>query len=414
MTALGLHAVGTRVYKDGAPFRHIGVNHFSLFMREFVDFGIPNTGLTADLDAILARGIKVIRVGFGFYDYATWRDYYYNAQAAYWSKLDQVLDAIAARGLVCIVNMAWNVRSFTQLTFLSAGATIGPNRLADKTSALYTLFSDYVSAFVTRYRNHAAVGAWQFGNETSANFGNEMHSAWLLDGTGVDGGATPLPSSCNWGAKPEGGTYAATDKMRPAEYARFFQYLRELIYANDPHARMIISGDAMGNAYAVGVRRANSLAADSYADWTGSALTNFQSWVAYRESELPTVCNHIYPLAAKTGDSQFFSDGDRTLTQHITDSATWAAAAGKPFILEEWGATYRGSPVDPVSTDLATETANFTESLNAIVAQDVPLAMIWNWGGNLGVGAEWMLWDVTHPSRTYQLDAIQAVNATRS
>lgn len=414
MPAYGLQAVGTRVYKDGVPFRHIGVNHFSLLMREFVDFGIPNPGLATDLDAIKARGIKVIRVGFGFYDYATWRDYYYNAQAAYWAKLDQVLDAIAARGLVCIVNMAWNVRAFTQLSFLSSGATIGPNKLADKTSPLYTLFSNYVSFFVNRYRNHPGVGAWQFGNETSTNFGNEMHPSWLLDGTGVDGGSVPLPASCNWGTKPEGGTYAATDKMLSQDYTRFFGYLRELIYARDPHGRMILSGDAMGNAYAVTTRRANSLAADSYADWQGSALTNFQSWVAYRESELPAVCNHIYPLAAKIGDGQFFSEGDRTLTQHIADSKTWATAAGKPFVLEEWGATYRGSPVDPVSTNSATEQANFTEALNAIVSQDVPLALVWNWGGNLGGGAEWMLWDVSHPSRTYQLDAIQAINAGRT
>lgn len=414
MPAYGLQAVGTRVYKDGAPFRHIGVNHFSLFMREFVDFGIPNPGLSADLDAIAARGFKVIRVGFGFYSYATWRDYYYNAQAAYWAKLDQVLDAIAARGLVCIVNMAWNLRAFTQLSFLSSGATIGPNKLADKTSPLYTLFSGYVSAFVTRYRNHPGVGAWQFGNETSANFGNEMHPSWLLDGTGVDGGAQALPPSCDWTTKPEGGTYAPTDKMLPQDYSRFFQYLRELIYARDPHARMIVSGDAMGNTFAVTVRRANSLANDTLTDWQGSALTNFQPWLVYREAELPAFCNHIYPLAAYNGSSsKFYGSGVLSLTQHIANSKTWANTAGKPFILEEWGATYRGSPVDPVSVDLASETANFNEALTAIQTYDVPLSLVWNWGGNLG-DTEWMKWDVTHPSRTYQLDAIQAVNATRT
>lgn len=410
---MGLQAVGKQVYKDGKPFRHIGVNHFSLFMREFVDFGIPNTGLAADLDAISARGFKVIRVGFGFYSYTTWRDYYYTAQAAYWAKLDQVMDAIAARGIVCVANMGWNLLAFTQLSYLSTGATIGPNKLADKTSALYALWSGYVTAFVSRYRNHPAVGAWQFGNETSANFGNEMHPSWKLDGTGTDAGATALPGSCDWGNKPEGGTYAATDKMLWHEYTRYFGYLRELVYANDPHARMILSGDAMGNAFAVNVRKSNTLTADSRTDWQGSALTNFQPWLAYRESELPAHCNHIYPLAAKVGDGQFFSDGDRTLTQHIADSKTWADAAGKPFVLEEWGATYRGSPVDPVSVDLATEQANFNEALAAIQTYGVPLALLWNWGGNLGA-TEWMKWDVTHPSRTYQLDAIQAVNASRT
>lgn len=410
---IGLQGVGTQVYRNGRPIRHIGVNHFSLFMRELYDFGIPNTGLTADLDAIAARGISVIRVGFGWFSYATWRDYYYNSQAAYWAKVDQVMDAMAARGICCIANIGWNLMAFTQLSYLSSGATIAPKFLADKTSPLYTLFANYVTTFVQRYKNHPAVGAWQFGNETSANFGNEMHPAWLLDGTGTDGGATPLPASCNWGTKPEGGTYSASDKMGFAEYTRFFQYFRELCYSNDPWGRMVLSGDAMGNSYAVGVRRANSLAADTYADWSGSSLTNFEPWVVHREAELTAICNHIYPLAAKIGDGQFYNGGDRTVAQHIGDSKAWADAAGKPFILEEWGATYRGSPVDPVSTNLATETANFTEALNAIVANDVPLALVWNWGGNLGA-TEWMKWDVTHSSRTYQLDAIQAVNAGRT
>ena len=414
MTSIGLQAVGTQVYKDGRPFRHIGVNHFSLCVREFYSLGIPNPGLGADLDAIAARGIKVIRVGFGFTNYANWRDYYYNAQANYWATLDRVMDAMAARGICCIANMGWNLFAFSQLSYLSTGTTQGMNRLADKTSGLYALFAGYVTAFVTRYRNHPAVGAWQFGNETSANYGNEMYPTWKLDGTGTDGGGLPLSTKNDWGTKPEGGTYAPGDKMSFADYTRYFGYLRELIYQNDPWARMVISGDAMGNSFAVTVRRANSLAADSRGDWQGSALTNFQPWLVYREAELPAFCNHIYPLAAKIGDGQFFSDGDRTVAQHIADSKTWADASGKPFILEEWGATRYNSNVDQVSVDLATETANFTEALNAIVANDVPLSLVWNWGGDIAGGSEWMRWKLTDQSRTYQLDAIQAVNAGRT
>jgi hypothetical protein len=414
MASIGLQAVGTEVWKDGKPFRHIGVNHFSLCVREFYSLGIPNPGLGPDLDAIAARGIKVIRVGFGFTNYDRWRDHYYNDQPGYWATLDRVMDAMAQRGIVCIANMGWNLFAFTQLSYLYSGATLGMDKLADKTSPLYEMFAGYVTAFVTRYRNHPAVGAWQFGNETSANYGNEMHPSWLLDGTGTDAGGLPLGDKNDWGTKPEGGNYAPGDKMSFADYSRYFQQLRELIYANDPWARMVISGDAMGNSYAVTVRRANSLGADSLADWSGSPLTNFEPWLIYREAELPAFCNHIYPLAAKTGDSQFFSDGDRTVAQHIADSKAWANQAGKPFILEEWGATRYSSPVDPVSTDLASETANFTEALNAIVAQDVPLSLVWGWGGSIVGSSEWMRWDVTDPTRTYQLDAIQAVNAWRT
>lgn len=428
---LGLQAVGTQVYRDGKPFRHIGVNHYSLFQREFINFGIPNTGLANDCAAMAAAGIKVCRVAFGFYDYPTWRDYYYNAQAAYWAKVDQVMDALAAAGLMVIANMGWNLRAFTQLSYLSTGATIAPRMLADKSSALYTLFENYVTAFVTRYKNHPAIAAWQFGNENSVALGNEYYPTWLLDGTGTDGGGTHLPgfgsnppAACNWGTKPEGGTYAPGDKMSNADYQRFCGYFRDICYRNDPWARMVISGDAMGNAFAVTTRRANSLANDSSADWGGRPDTGELPWITYREREFSVNCNHIYPLATDTSKTAFFSDGVKTYRQHIQLNKTWADAVGKPFVLEEFGSTRYGSNVDPVSNptlvkgsvgSASTEQALFTEALQAIVDFDVPLACVWNWTGNVAsTTVDWQLWDINHSSRIYQLQAIQAVNATRT
>jgi len=420
MPSLGLQAVGRQIFKDGAPFRHIGCNHFSLFMREFINFGVPNTGLANDVTAMAAAGIKVIRVAFGFYDYAGWRDYYYNAQPAYWAKVDQVMDAIAGAGLMVIANMGWSPRAFSQLTYLSTGATLAPRLMSDKTSPAYTLMEGYLTAFVQRYRNHPAVAAWEFGNENSVSLGNEFRAEWPLDGTGTDGGGTALPygtpggGGTNWGTKPEGGNYAAADKMSNADYQRWCGYLREICYRNDPWGRMVLSGDAMGNAFAVTTRRANSLANDSRADWNGRPDTGGMSWLAYREAEFTAICNHIYPLATDTSKTAFFSDGVRTYGQHIADSKGWADAVDKPLVLEEFGATQYGSPVDPVSTGSAVlEAANFNAALSGIVASDVPLALVWNWGGALGP-VEWQKWDITHASRAYQLQAIQAVNASRT
>lgn len=405
---MGLQAVGNRVYKDGRPFRHIGVNHFSLFMRELVPFaGEVNPGLEVDCARMAARGIKVVRVGFGWYGHQTWNNNYRLSQPLYWATVQRVLDAIAAQGMVCIVNMGWSLQGFTQLTYYTTGATIGPSKLADVTSPLYTLWRDYITEFVTRFRDHPGVGAWQFGNEASGKLGNEWHPSWAVDGS--------YSAAVTLGTKPEGGSYATGDQMSYAGYQRWTRQLVDLIHSLDPHGRMVLSGDAVGNAFAVAQRRTANLGSDAKADWDGRPDTGGIPWLAYRESAFDGICNHVYPLAAKTGDGQFFADGDRTYRQHIQYCAEWCAQVGKPMILEEFGATYRGSGVDPVSTNLATESANFNEALTAIVDFDVPLACVWNWGGtNITTGIEWQLWDVTDPSRTYQLDAIQAVNATRT
>lgn len=403
---IGLQAVGTSVYRNGRPWRHVGVNNFALFMRELYSFsGVPNPGLVSDVNAMADRGIKLVRVGFGWFDYTRWRDLYHLDKPTYWAAVTRTLDALASRGVLCIANMGWSVQAFTQLTYYTTGATIAPSRLPDKTSALHSLWVEYITDFVSRYKNHPAIGAWQFGNEMSGKLGNEWRAEWAVDGS--------FNAAVDMGLKPEGTAYAASDKMSHANYVAFTRQFVDLVHSLDPHGRMVLSGDAIGNSFAVGVRRQNSLAADSYSDWDGRPDTGGVNWLAYREQAFDGVCSHIYPLAAQVGDGQFFSDADRTYREHIQYAKAWADEAGKPLILEEWGATRYGSNVDPTSTDLASETENFTEALQAIQDYDVPISCLWNWGGNVSGGIEWQLWDVTHSSRTYQLDAIQRVNESR-
>ena len=409
MPALGLQAVGTKIYRKGKPWRHIGVNHAMLFMRELYTFdGVANPGLNADLDAIKARGIDLVRVGFGWFDYIRWRDLYWLNKAAYWAKVKEVLDAFAARDMLCIVGVAKGFLSFTQLSYYTTGATIPPGRISEPGNPLYVLWADYVNEFVDRFANHPGVGMWEPGNEISAKLGAEYHRSWAMNGSaGV--------AYITMGNKPEGGPYGVGEHMSPAEQVRFDHQFVDRCHSRDPHGRIVISGNAVGNAFAVGVRRQNSLAADALADWSGRADTGGTPWVPYRERPYDVICSHNYPLAARVGDSQFFSDGDRTIRQHIQLHKQWADADGKPFVMEEFGSTRYGSEVDPVSVgSAAIEQANFNEALQAIVDYDVPIALVWNWGGNVAGSIEWQLWDITHPTRTYQLDAIQAVNASRS
>lgn len=426
MATLGLQAVGTKIYRNGKPWRHVGVTHSALFQRELYSFpDMINPGLGPDLDAIKARGIQLLKVAFGWWDYQSWRDYYWNAKPAYWAALTRVLDAMAQRDIMCIANMGLSLTGLTQLTYLTTGATIPPARIADKTSPLYTLWTDYISEFVNRYKNHPAIGMWTFGNEVSAKLGNEYHPSWAIDGSygGLD-----------LGTKPEGGKYAPADKMSPAVYQAWLQQLADIVHSRDPHARIVLSGNPVGNSCAVAQRRTANLTSDTYADWDGRPDTGGLPWMAYRDQACDAICTHDYPLLARTGDNQWFGDGDRTYGQHIAYHKAWADRAGKPLVIAEFGATRYGSMVDPVSSpgamttlgtigSAAVEQSLINEALTAIESNDIPVALCWNWDGQALVdtngngvidnAVEPYLWPLNHPSRTYILDAIQALNARR-
>lgn len=428
MAALGLQAVGNKVYRNGQPWRHVGVTHSALFQRELYTFpNMPNPGLGPDLDAIQARGIKLLKVAFGWFDYASWRDYYWNAKPAYWVALTRVLDAMAARDIMCVANMGLSLPGLLQLTYLTnGGVTIPPSRIADRTSPAHTIWVDYITEFVTRYKNHPAIGMWTFGNEVSAKLGNEYHPSWAIDGT--------FNSAITFGTKPEGGTYAPGDKMGPAIYQEWMQQFVDLVHSLDPHARVVLSGNPVGNSFAVAQIRNANLTADSYDDWDGRPDTASKPWIAYRDQACDAICTHTYPLVARTGDSQWYSDGDRTYGQHLGYQKAWADQVGKPLVLAEFGATRYGSEVDPVSSPGAmttlgtigsavTEASLIAEALAAIESNDIPVALCWNWDGQDLVDAnsngvidnavEPYLWPLTHPTRTYILDAIQALNARR-
>lgn len=405
--ALGLHAQGTKLYKDGVEFRNIGVNHFNLVLRELVTFGsMTNPGPAADFAAMKGYGIKVVRAAFGWYDYAAWRDNYLLNKAAWYAACDKVIQAAEAAGIGLIANLTWSVKGFAEMTHYTVGSTNGPRGLAYRHMPEYQLMEAYIAEFVGRYKNSPAIYAWAFGNEFSATSGNEYFRTWKMDGTDPVAGG-----SANLGLRPDGSAYQSSDKMLTSDYQRYCRRVNELFNRYDPHGRIVISGNAIGTSFAVTARTSNALTADAKPQWEGIASTEFEPWIAYRDREYPVVCQHVYPGAAKPGPA-FFIDGKLTYEQYIAMSKAAADALNKPLVLEEFGSTRYGSIVDSDTTTLMQEQANFTAAISQIQASQIPLAIAWNWDGQLtGTPQEWQLWKLTDPSRVYQLNAIAVANA---
>lgn len=397
----GVSALGTNFIKNGSSWKAIGVNHFDMFLSD-VNGGLgTDTNYTTDIAAIAGRGIPFIRFAAGFYDRSSWNAGWHTAKAAYWTKMDALVATAEANNMGLVPVFLWSGRGFTDCVYDIYGVFESPRMLSNTNSRSWSLFVEYITAYITRYKDSPTMLMWEVGNELLNMLGAEYYSSWAVDGT--------FAAWLNWGTSPLGGSYKPTDKMTMAEWQQFSTNAVALINSLDPHQRIVVSGSPIGNQFAVGAQTANTLTPDTLTAWQGVASTEGRSWCEFRDKAFPVLSNHIYPQILTGG--KFFNGAEKTQAELIALSKGWADAANKPLFLGEFGATYHGDPVDETSTDLATETANFTSALNAVMASDVQVSAIWNYGGDFAGGSAWMKWKLKDASRTYQLDAIAAANA---
>jgi hypothetical protein len=406
----GIYPVGPQFYRNGAPVRGIGVNHWGSFINEITSLGVTSD-FNADLTAIKQTwGLPFVRVAVGMYSRSTWYNQWKLAKTAFYAKLDAYVAKAEALNLGIVAVLVWGPRGFTDACYDISGEFQPVKNLAYKHTPAWQQFEEFVTEVVSRYKNSPAIWAWELGNEVVNSVGAEYYSTWKLDGTGVDGGSTALPANLNWGTRPSGGSYQPTDKMNMMEWQRFSTEFVALVNRLDENQRAIMSGSPIGNSFAVNAQTSNTLAADTLTQWNGTtAATEFLPWVAFRDKAFNCVVQHIYPM--NPADSRFFNGGEKTQAELITLSKGWADQVNRPLFLGEWGATYWGDPVDETSTNLATEQANFNSALAAIVSSAVPLSAVWNYGGDLAGASPWMRWKLTAPERLYQLQAIATASA---
>jgi len=400
----GLNVSGIGFKRNGKAFTGLGINHYSLALNSLVDMGVGGIASTyADLrDIKQTWGLPFVRVSFGWYSQSSWYDYYHQQKATYFAKIDELVANAEALGVGLIPALFWNLKGFCDMTYDVYGTYSPMSQLGNKSSNAWILASTFITEVVSRYKDSPAIWAWGLGNEIVNADGPEYHSSWAPDGSKA--------AWLNWGTRPGGGTYLATDKMTMAQWRDFSRNCIELINSLDPYGRFISGSSPIGNSFAVTAQTTDSLGADNLAKWNSAA--NGLPWVIYREQNFDTVCNHIYPHLVSNG--MFFSDGGKTHGELIALTKGWADAYGKPFFLEEFGSTYHGDPVDQTSVDLATEAANFQAALDAIRTNNVQLGAAWNYGGNFSGGPAWMKWKMSDPTKRYQLEMLALANASMS
>lgn len=364
---------------NGQPFYGIGVNYQDAFLRH-IESGGRDVTWKAGLATLKAYNIPFIRINaIGFWPENIQKNYISNPTLFY-TRMDEFLKECAAQNIGVIMDLFWNYPAWTDLNGERVPAW------GDANSKTRVLMRKITTDVVNRYKDHAAIWAWEFSNEANA----------LIDIPPVIGNYQWLAKSATAPARTAAdnitvstiidalndftATVRAIDKVHPVfsghDHPRNNAYHLPTSWAIDTPAQygMILSRDN-GTADTV------SMHLYPYGEFAafGADATN--------PTGLPGTFNNI--IAASVARSR-------------TKDATGKLLDSRPFFLGEFGTNDKD-----LTPDVAK--AKFYEQTASIIANRVPLSAVWvfDWAAQEG------LYSITGTnSRKYQLERLKEMNTT--
>lgn len=311
---LGLSVRKGVLIKDGRPYRGIGVDYFSAFLR--VLNNEKDTSYEQGFQTLAAHRIPFARVSIlGFWPNDN--KLYLEDKAQFFARLDRVVRSAEKNRVGLIPSFFWNAQTVSDM----AGEP--GDQWGNPQSKTRQFMQTYTREVVLRYRDSPAIWGWKFGNELELS-------------ADLPNAAEHRPSSVPQLGTPA--TRTARDEMTgKSARAAFVAFAREVRQYDS--FRLISSGNGFPRPSAWHNRHGRTWEADTPAQYEEMLLDN-------NPDPFSVISVHFYS-----------QDDPLSLALAI------AARARKPLFAGEFGA--------------ATTQAAFNALLARIEREHIPLAALW-------------------------------------
>ena len=368
----GLKVSSGTLTLNGNAFYGMGANFYNLFNNSFRSTGVFDLGRAFQGLRVLAESkIPVIRFNVMGYDRATWyrtnvRDgvdtaLYVNHRQAYLSALKALADEAERLHIGLIPSFIWchdDIPNYYDEPL---------NYIGRADSQTVSHIRQFTQDIVDTLKDNKSVWGFEFGNELSL-------AADLPNWT-----EHTLPSP-PWSARK---TRTIEDKITADAVNYIYRVFAETVKANDPHNRMILSGN--------GEIRASQYNQWKHGTWTKDTVDQYREVSGYlNPNPMDTVTEHLYDIST-------FASG----VQKLLD---YARAVNKTAVIGEFGATI---PTGTKPTAGNFETWN--NFINIIVSNKVPLSLVWNYTA-VGTTVEYSFNESTEYGRSILYLVISANN----
>ena len=369
----GLTVRDGQFMKDGKPFRGVGINYMTAFVRKL---GIEDAPVNLD-DNSYRQGFKTLRehdIPFvrlsisGFFP-DEWAVYQHDKKA-YFAALDRLVADAEECGLGLIPSLFWFYPTIPDVVGESIDQWGNPDSKTD------AFMRQYTTEVVSRYKDSPAIWAWEFGNEF-------IHEADL-----------PQPELGRGWLVPDYGTPAertARDKMFRKNITVAYRAFSETVHAIDPY-RPVFSGDTMPRPTAYHNFHDGSWGVDTKAEWEEIFLRD--------NAAMDVLSAHFYyfSLDDENHDGGFMEYGPEKQLPFMMEISR---RANKPLWIGEFGPNGK-------EKSRKEERRQFELLLNLITKNNVPLSALWNFDFEHVDQGHWNITEDNH--RAYMLDALRDAN----